>query len=106
DRPAIAALAPLVLDAANGGGNAAGGIVGEGGHKIAAALSPNAKQPGLSSPPSFALGRGPLFEIARLLRWALRSLALLGIHPAPVTLVPEPAEGAVRLAAARLPHAK
>jgi N-acetylmuramic acid 6-phosphate etherase len=104
DRPALAALAPLVLEAAEAGDAVASAIVQNGADQLALAAATSARQLELVPPYPLALAGGLLLGSASYRERLIQALAGLGIHPEPVTLVPEPAEGAVRLAF--LHHAK
>jgi N-acetylmuramic acid 6-phosphate etherase len=98
DRPALAALAPLVLEAAEAGDAVASPIVQQGADQLASAAVSSARQLGLVSPIPLALAGGLLLASASYRERLLDALAARGICPEPITLVPEPAEGAVRLA--------
>src|SRR5262249_60455851 len=101
DRPAVASLAPLVLDAAEAGDNVAGQLVEEGARELALAAASVARQLGFGpGPVPLALAGGLLLAGAGYRGRVLRELAALGVNASPVTLVPEPALGAVRLAPA------
>jgi N-acetylglucosamine kinase-like BadF-type ATPase len=99
DRAAIAALAEVVLATAEAGDAAAGGILDRSAEELAAMVAAVAER--LSFPAgSFALAlAGGMLLAGQRLRTGLASrLAALGPGPSPVTLVPEPVAGAVRLA--------
>ncbi|HEV2970910.1 MAG TPA: N-acetylmuramic acid 6-phosphate etherase [Pirellulales bacterium] len=98
NRPALAALAPLVLGAAEAGDAVAGAIVQEGADQLALAAATCARQLELPPPFPLALAGGLLLASASYRERLMKALEALGIHAEPVTLVPEPAEGAVRLA--------
>jgi N-acetylglucosamine kinase-like BadF-type ATPase len=98
DRPALAALAPLVLEAAEAGDAVAIAIVQNGADQLALAAATSASQLELVLPYPLALAGGLLLGSASYRERLIQAFAGLGIHPEPVTLVPEPAEGAVRLA--------
>jgi N-acetylglucosamine kinase-like BadF-type ATPase len=98
DRPSLAALAPLVLEAAEAGDAVASAIVKNGADQLALAAATSANQLGLVPPYPLALAGGLLLGSASYRERLIQALAGLGIHPEPVTRVPEPAEGAVRLA--------
>ena len=102
DRPALAAFAPLVLEAAEAGDAVASAIVQDGADQLASAAVSSARQLGLVSPFPLALAGGLLLASASYRERLLEALATRSIRPEPVTLVPEPAEGAVRLAFASL----
>jgi N-acetylglucosamine kinase-like BadF-type ATPase len=98
DRPAIAALAPLVIDAADGGDPVASAIVQEGAQQLALAAATSARQLGLTSPIPLALAGGLLLRSPTYRDCLVRALQAVGIIVNPIELVSEPAEGAVRLA--------
>lgn len=98
DRPALAALAPLVLEAAEAGDGVAGTIVQEGADQLAQAIAAVARQLGLHLPLPLALAGGLLLSSASYRERLSRALLALQIEAEPVALVREPAEGAVRLA--------
>jgi len=102
DRPALAALAPLVLEAAQAGDAVASAIVQEGADQLALAAATSARPLGLVPPYPLALAGGLLLASASYRERLLQALAAQGITAEPVTLVPEPAEGAVRLACLRV----
>lgn len=98
DRAALAALAPIVLDAA--ADPVAAEIAAAAAAELAAAAEAAARQLGHVSAFPVALAGG-LFESRPDYRARfLAALAERGIVPAPVAVVREPAEGAVRLALA------
>jgi N-acetylmuramic acid 6-phosphate etherase len=97
DRAALAALAPIVLDAADTDPDAKE-IVTAAAAELAAAAEAAARQLGYGKAFPVALAGG-LFESRADYRTRfLAALAERGIAPEPVTVVREPAEGAVRLA--------
>ena len=96
DRAALAALAPLVLDAADAGDPVADGIVREAACELAAAAAA-ARSLDLGDTFPVALAGGLLAAPGYRERF-LAALAARGLTAAPVALVPEPAEGAVKLA--------
>jgi N-acetylmuramic acid 6-phosphate etherase len=104
DRSAIAALAPLVLVAAEAGDVVAGSITKAGAEQLAAAIAATARRLQLPSSFPLAIAGGLLLASARYREQSLQSLAVLGINPNPIKLVHEPAEGAVRLVLASLPQ--
>jgi N-acetylglucosamine kinase-like BadF-type ATPase len=99
DRAALAALAPLVLDAAETDAVAAE-IASNAAAELAAATEAAARQLGYG--PAFPVAlAGGLFESRADYRTRfLAALAARGLRPEPVAVVREPAEGAVRLALA------
>ncbi|WP_390621246.1 N-acetylglucosamine kinase [Urbifossiella limnaea] len=99
DRPALAALAPLVLDAAERcpvAAELATAAVAE----LAAAAVAAARQLGYGAAFPVALAGGLFESRADYRERFLAALAEQGVTPAPVAVVREPAEGAVRLALA------
>lgn len=99
DRPALAALAPLVLDAA-GEDAVAAEIAAASAAELASAAAAAARQLGYGESFPVALAGG-LFESRADYRTRfLAALADRGVTPDPVAVVREPAEGAVRLALA------
>lgn len=101
DRAAVAALAQTVLEVAAAGDPVAEGIVRTAAGELAAAAEAAARQLGLGPTVPVALAGGLLLSSAGYRDRFLAALADLGLTPAPVTVVAEPAEGAVRLALAR-----
>lgn len=97
DRPAIAALAPLVIEAADAGDPTASAIVQEGAQQLASAAATTARQLGLVSPLPLALAGGLLLGSTSYRDCLVRALQAVGIVANPIELVSEPAEGAVRL---------
>ena len=98
DRPALAAFAPLVLQAAEAGDAVAGDIVQEGADDLALMIATCANQLGLVQPYPLVLSGGLLLASASYRDRLLGALSTLEIDAEPVTLAHEPAEGAVRLA--------
>jgi N-acetylmuramic acid 6-phosphate etherase len=99
DRADLAALAPLVVEAAEGDAVAAG-IVEEGARELSAAGAVVVRQLGWESPVPVALAGGLLLGSEGYRERVLRSLRSLGVQAEPVTRVEEPARGAVKLALA------
>jgi N-acetylmuramic acid 6-phosphate etherase len=97
DRAALAALAPLVLEAA-AECPVADDIVRTAAAELAAAAAAAARSLGLDSAFPVALAGGLLLSSTDYRDRFLAALADRGLTAAPVTLVTEPAEGAVRLA--------
>jgi N-acetylglucosamine kinase-like BadF-type ATPase len=99
DRTALAGLAPLVLETAEAGDAVASAIVNEATRQLAEMAVAVARQilPDSSILP-VALTGGVLLSAAGYRQRFLQALAASGVQPAPVTLVREPAEGAVRMA--------
>jgi N-acetylmuramic acid 6-phosphate etherase len=106
DRSAIAALAPFVLNAAESGDAVAITIAQAGADQLAAAVAATGRRLDLSTAFPLAIAGGLLLASPGYRERLLQSLAAQGIVPSPVTLVHEPADGAVRMALARLPQAK
>jgi N-acetylglucosamine kinase-like BadF-type ATPase len=99
DRTALAALAPIVFEAADSGDEIAAGIVARGAEELAAAVHAAARQLNLASAPlPLALAGGVLLASPSYQEKVRAALAHHGMVVEPVTLVREPAEGAVRLA--------
>ncbi len=99
DRAALAALAPLVLDAAEAGDPAARAVAEEAAGQLAQTAAAAAHRLGLDRQAvPVALAGGVLLASAAYRQQVLRSLEILGIRPDPVQSVPEPAAGGVRLA--------
>jgi N-acetylglucosamine kinase-like BadF-type ATPase len=101
DRAALAALAPLVLAAADGGDAVAQSIVGGATAELASAAASAARQLGLGPAFPVALAGGLLVSSAGFRARFLDALRDRGLTADPVATVHEPAEGAVRLALAR-----
>ena len=101
DRAALATLAPLVLDAAAAGDTVCAALVEQGASELALLAAAASRSLGLGSDPvPLALAGGLLLGSADYRRQVLAALESLGIRPDPVTLVHEPAEGALRRARA------
>jgi N-acetylmuramic acid 6-phosphate etherase len=98
DRAAVAALAPVVLDAAAAGDAVADDIVRTAAAELASAAAAAARQLALGPAVPVALAGGLLLESADYRRRFLAALAGCGLTADPVAVVAEPAEGAVRLA--------
>jgi N-acetylmuramic acid 6-phosphate etherase len=103
ERPAVAALAPLVVDAAAAGDAVARRIVTHAADALADTVVA-AAQPLFGRPATtpLALAGGVLIRHADYRDYFLASLNARGLRGEPVASVPEPAAGAVRLAAARV----
>jgi N-acetylmuramic acid 6-phosphate etherase len=101
DRPAIAALAPLVIETADLGDEAARAIVQQGAEQLALAIATSARQINLTSPLPLALAGGLLLASASYRERLLSALSALGVLVNPMTMVREPADGAIRLALSR-----
>lgn len=102
DRAALAALAPVVLDAAEGGDPVAGHIVREAAGELAAAAAAAARALEFGSAFPVALAGGLLASYPSYCERFHAALADRGLSAAPVALVREPAEGAVHIALARV----
>jgi N-acetylmuramic acid 6-phosphate etherase len=97
-RTALAALAPMVFEAADIGDEIAGAIIHKGADQLAVAVAAVARQLKLASPFPLALAGGLLLASESYRARLLQALGASEIELEPVTLVPEPAEGAVRRA--------
>jgi N-acetylglucosamine kinase-like BadF-type ATPase len=101
DRTALAALAPVVLTAAEEGDAEAGALIAEAARQLAVAAAAAARALGLEpSAVPIALAGGLLRASPSYRARVLDSLTGLGYRAAPVAVVREPAEGALRLAVA------
>jgi N-acetylglucosamine kinase-like BadF-type ATPase len=101
DRAKLATLAPLVVDAAESDPTAAR-IVDGGAQELGRAVAVVVNQLGLTpGPVPLALAGGVLHESATYRRRVLRAVQEMGIAADPVTIVREPAEGAVQIALTR-----
>jgi N-acetylglucosamine kinase-like BadF-type ATPase len=98
DRAALAALAPVVLAASDAGDSVADEIVTAAAGELAAAAAAAVRPLELASPLPVALAGGLLVACATYRTRFLAALASHGLTAAPVSIVTEPAEGAVRLA--------
>jgi N-acetylmuramic acid 6-phosphate etherase len=99
DRAALAALGPLVLAAAEEGDAVAAELVTQAAGELAGLVAAVVRQLGL--PPQevpLALAGGLLVHSIPYRQAVLRGLASLALYADPVTPVPEPAEGALRIA--------
>jgi N-acetylmuramic acid 6-phosphate etherase len=100
DRTSLAALAPLVVEAAKGD-EVAASVVAEAARELAQTAAAVVHALGWTGRPfPLALAGGALIAGERYRDRVLQELRALGAKPDPVTLVHEPAEGAVRLALA------
>lgn len=101
DRPALAALAPVVLGAAHEGDGVAADLVSEAAHELAVTVAAAARALELDHRPLPLALAGGLLLASENYRTLLREgLVTLGIEANPITLVSEPAEGALRMARA------
>jgi N-acetylglucosamine kinase-like BadF-type ATPase len=98
DRPALAALAPLVLEAAEAGDPAARAIVDAAADELAIAAASVARQLDLGGPVPLAFAGGLMLGSTSYQSLVLEALSKAGVMTEPVALVSEPAEGALRLA--------
>ena len=101
DRAALAALAPVVLQAAETGDPTAGEIITAAARELAEAGSAANRALGLPASFPLALSGGLLASYPTYRDRFLAALTAQGLTPGPITIVTEPAEGAVRLALAR-----
>jgi N-acetylmuramic acid 6-phosphate etherase len=98
DRPALAALAPVVLETASCDAIATA-VVGAAARQLAQTTAALAQALGWGSAAfPLALAGGLLAGSAVYRAGVLEAIREMGLLPDPVTVVPEPAEGAVRLA--------
>jgi N-acetylmuramic acid 6-phosphate etherase len=102
DRAALAALAPVVMQAAEDGDAVAEAIIREAAAELATAVAAAAGQLDLGSAFPVALAGGLLVSSAGYRDRFLAALADRGLTADSVALVTEPAEGAVRLALDRV----
>jgi N-acetylglucosamine kinase-like BadF-type ATPase len=101
DRSALAALAPIVVDAALAADVVAVDIVEEAARQLAGLVAAAAHQLGLEREPfPLAIAGGVLLSSTSYRSKLLATLTAKGFKTDPVTLVPEPAEGAIRRALA------
>ncbi len=99
DRADFAALAPLVIETAEGDAVAAL-VVEAGAQELARAGEAVARRLGWDGPVPVALSGGLLLGSEGYRRRVLGALQALGVRPEPVALVEEPALGAIKRAAA------
>lgn len=102
DRAAIAGLAPIVFDVAAEGDEIAEVIINRQAGELAHTISTSARQLGFKSFP-LALAGGALLKSEYYRTKVLESLAQYGMTADPVSLVSNPALGAVRIARERKP---
>jgi N-acetylmuramic acid 6-phosphate etherase len=100
DRATLAALAPTVLEAAETGDPAANEIISSGAAELASAAAAAAQSLGLAATVPVALAGGLLTSCHGYRSRFLNALKARGLTADPVTIVTEPAEGAIRLALA------
>ncbi len=102
DRARLATLAPLVMDAA-ASDPIARHIVDEAAHELALAVATVAKKLDLTKGKvPLAITGGVIISNASYRQQILAALTKLGCDADPVCTVQEPAEGAIRIAAAKL----
>ena len=101
-REQIGSLAGLVADEARAGDEAALGIIRGAAQDLAAALLSVARQLGFTGPTPCALGGGVLVHYKGLVDQVVENCRAAGVAPDPVSIVTDPVQGALRLAAARL----
>jgi N-acetylmuramic acid 6-phosphate etherase len=107
DRAALAALAPLVLRAAEEDDPVAAAIAQEAAEQLATTVAAAARKLGLDRDAMpVALAGGILLASPSYRERLLKALVSAGLHAASVTLVHEPAEGAIRLALTGAPLMK
>jgi N-acetylmuramic acid 6-phosphate etherase len=99
DRQRLAGLAPLLFQAAESGDSVAQGIIDAGAQDLAATVVSVVQKLGLKNPVPLALTGGMLLHVSRYRELFLAELKAREISQPLVLLVPEPAEGALRLAA-------
>jgi N-acetylmuramic acid 6-phosphate etherase len=102
DRAALAALAPVVLEAADAGDLVAEQIVRDAAGELAAATAAAARQLTLGATFPVALAGGLLVSSPGYRTQFLSALTNRGLTAEPVAVVTEPAEGAVWLALAKI----
>ena len=102
DRAALAALAPVVLEAAEAGDAAAEEIIREAAAELASATAAAARQLDLGATFPVAVAGGLLVASTGYRERFLAALTARGLTANPVALVTDPAEGAVRLALAKV----
>jgi len=98
DRARIATIAPLVLQLADEGDATARAIVAHEASEIARTTAAVAQKLGLPQRVPLAITGGAILGGEGYRQMYLDALRAGGVHPDPVTLVEEPAEGAVRVA--------
>ena len=99
DRAKLAGLAPLVLDTADAGDSVAESVAADAARELARTGTAVANKLGFGNRSiPLALAGGVLLGSASYRKRVLEALASLGVQPDPVTLVHEPAQGAVQRA--------
>ncbi len=102
DRMALAALAPVVLEAADAGDEVAAGVADVQARALARSAAAAARKLGLEAGPvPLALSGGVFLASATYRERFTQALRALAVEAGPVDLVRDPAEGAVRLAMAQ-----
>jgi N-acetylmuramic acid 6-phosphate etherase len=104
DRTRLAGLAREVIQAADEGDPVAEEIVGCQAGELAGCVAAVFKALGLRNGVPVALTGGLMTKAATYRARFVRRLADLAIEPSPLLVVPEPAEGALRMAAAQIKH--
>lgn len=107
DRAALAALAPVVFDAAQQRDEGARLVVAQEARELARTVAAVMRRLGVDQPP-VALAGGLLQANTAYRNLLLTELSALGTVPGPVSVVTEPADGALRLAMKQergVPHA-
>jgi len=94
----IAALAAFVQDAASEGDWAAQSILVEAGHELALTIKAVVQRLGMRGTIACAQAGSVIVKGQLIGKMFLDSASALGLHLEPVTLVTEPAQGALRLA--------
>lgn len=103
DRPGIAALAALVVECADRQDTVAQAILDQGAQALAETATAAARRVlDLAQPVPLALAGGMFLAHPSYRQRFLTALARCQVHAEPITLVPAPAEGAVRLALQRV----
>ena len=101
-REKIGSLAGLVAEEAQAGDEVALGIFETAARDLAAALVSVARQLGFTGPTPCALGGGVLVHLPELVVRVVASCQAAGVVLHPVSIVTDPVQGALRLAARRL----
>jgi N-acetylmuramic acid 6-phosphate etherase len=105
DRASLAALAPRVLETADAGDPVAAGIVAQAASALAETAAAAARQVGLHEDDvPLALAGGVLLAAPSFRGRLLEALTAAGIRANHISLVLEPAEGAIRLAVGGAPR--
>jgi N-acetylglucosamine kinase-like BadF-type ATPase len=100
DRTALAALAPVVIEAAEAGDAVASGIIDQAAQELADMAASVARQLGLTDRPfPLAQAGGVLTGSAMVQRQLEAKMRMLGLSLEAIRLAAEPARGALKLAA-------